>query len=307
MYAHVGRGSSSMNQKDNSNMTFIIHSILADPIKRRLITFIGERGKVRFKDLKNHLKISTGSLYYHLGKLKDYIAKDSSRMYYLTEAGKKVYKCIRNIELDEANSGLLYRLSPLVRVAKVVLLPEWFRSLAEHRMLLVSIAIISLIVGILSANVPAAIPSLSLELSLLSYTKASSSIIPPYISYILSWLATSILAELLSLLFHGEKGGHIELFLLSAVAFLPLSLYPLCYYIVIQQFPMSLMGGKGCMIIVTLIGLLLQVLTLGYLTVAIHASKGIRLEKAFLIVAMIYYISMAYVILFKGSQITLTP
>ena len=76
----------------------LIYSILGNVHKRKIITFIGERGKVGFTDLKRELKMSVGNLYYNLDSLSPFIIKDENRKYMLSERGVQLYHILQEEE-----------------------------------------------------------------------------------------------------------------------------------------------------------------------------------------------------------------
>lgn len=77
-----------------------IYNVLGSSIKRKIVEIIAEKGAVSFTELKRSLNLSVGALYYNLDGLKDFVTKDESRRYVLTERGLKLYKAMR--EGDEA-------------------------------------------------------------------------------------------------------------------------------------------------------------------------------------------------------------
>ncbi len=73
----------------------LIYEIISHPIRIKIIELLYEKGSLSFTDLKNELKISTGSLYYHLSILSDFIEQDPKRKYCLNSQGEKLYEFIK--------------------------------------------------------------------------------------------------------------------------------------------------------------------------------------------------------------------
>ncbi|MCS7364999.1 MAG: winged helix-turn-helix domain-containing protein, partial [archaeon GB-1867-035] len=68
-----------------------MYQALGSSLRRRIIEFLGTRGKARVTEIKKALKVSTGSLYYNLELLRDLIDRDENKKYYLTEKGWIAY------------------------------------------------------------------------------------------------------------------------------------------------------------------------------------------------------------------------
>ncbi|MEM3114021.1 MAG: hypothetical protein QXY72_02640, partial [Nitrososphaerota archaeon] len=69
--------------------------LLRHKTRRRIILAIGDSGRISATTLRDMLKISTGSLYYNLRQLKDFVTQDEDRNYVLTEEGERVYKVLK--------------------------------------------------------------------------------------------------------------------------------------------------------------------------------------------------------------------
>lgn len=69
--------------------------LLRHKTRKRILLAIGDNEKVSATTLRDLLKISTGSLYYNLRQLKDFVTQDQERNYVLTEEGKKVYMILK--------------------------------------------------------------------------------------------------------------------------------------------------------------------------------------------------------------------
>jgi len=57
------------------------YALLKDPARRKIVTLLGEQGKMGFKDLKENLQLGVGTLYYHLDMLLDFLTQDKHRKY----------------------------------------------------------------------------------------------------------------------------------------------------------------------------------------------------------------------------------
>lgn len=124
--------------------------LLRHKTRRRIILAIGDAGKISATTLRDMLKISTGSLYYNLRQLKDFVRQDEDRNYTLTEEGERVYKVLKEggvLSLD------LLRPKPPGRFTKLVtsmFFPIWlFSPLYESIGLRIITSSLSIMVSIL--------------------------------------------------------------------------------------------------------------------------------------------------------------
>jgi len=94
---------------------------LSNPSRRRIIEVIGGAGKVSFSQIKKETNISTGAIYYHLSRLRDFVEVDDKRRYYLNGNGERLYERIvrgYSAQRQEGESTTLsrYTLTPLARL-----------------------------------------------------------------------------------------------------------------------------------------------------------------------------------------------
>ena len=67
-----------------------LFTILAHPIRRRILTYIFEYGFISFTTMSKEWKIATGTLYHHLKGLGTLIYQDEHSRYLLTEKGEQI-------------------------------------------------------------------------------------------------------------------------------------------------------------------------------------------------------------------------
>ena len=72
-----------------------------NPVRQRILQLIGEKGVVGYNSLKNTLKIPSGTLYYHLKKLKSLVSQNPDKLYYLTSDGAHILNYIYTGSLSE--------------------------------------------------------------------------------------------------------------------------------------------------------------------------------------------------------------
>lgn len=123
--------------------------LLRHKTRRRILLAIGDSGKINATTLRDMLKISTGSLYYNLRQLKDFVKQDEDRNYVLTEEGERVYKVLK--EGGSLSPDLLKPKPPstLMKIVTNVFFPIWlFPPLYESAGLRIIISSLSAIVSL---------------------------------------------------------------------------------------------------------------------------------------------------------------
>ena len=66
-----------------------IYNMLRNPLRRRILELLYERGEMSASELKRELNISMGTLYYHLDILSPFIRQTMARKYCLSDAGRR--------------------------------------------------------------------------------------------------------------------------------------------------------------------------------------------------------------------------
>jgi len=275
------------NDKDDDVLR--AYQILAHPVKRGIIKFLGEKGRAGFSELQRHLNTSTGTLYYNLEQLEGFVKQDDARKYMLTEKGKALYEILTRDEerlkayLSSMGSPALMRFKHISKPLRVLFLPKWLEYLVSKDSYYLILSVVSLILSFISICIG------KLRFSLFFFTGVIENYVVLFLSYILSWLMIYALLELLSLLFHGIYRDHLRLFLSVPSGLTPLLIYPIVYHIISRYTYNDFIIG-ACLI-------LLQTMAIGYLTVILSSVKKLRMEHAFIIVSIVYYICLMYNIL----------
>jgi len=83
-----------------------ILSILAHPLRRKILIFIHEKGECSFTDLLNVLEVDTGKLSFHLRSLSVFTEQTSAGKYKLSKTGEKALHAIRDVEMWAENASV---------------------------------------------------------------------------------------------------------------------------------------------------------------------------------------------------------
>ena len=131
-----------------------------------------KRGAARFSDIKNSTGLSTGSIYYHLERMVDYVRKDSKE-YTLTEQGLRFLQEIDHNYIDS-------RPDPISVSQKAVedLMPSRkniaSQSLKEFMWIIPYACIVAVIVSVLQLNLALGLPGLDLDKMIANASLVSS-------------------------------------------------------------------------------------------------------------------------------------
>jgi uncharacterized RDD family membrane protein YckC len=81
-------------------------SILAHPLRRKILEYIHEKGECSFTDLLNVLEVDTGKLSFHLRSLSVFTEQTSAGKYRLSKTGIRALHVIRDVEMWAENTNI---------------------------------------------------------------------------------------------------------------------------------------------------------------------------------------------------------
>ncbi|MEM2016715.1 MAG: helix-turn-helix domain-containing protein [Nitrososphaerota archaeon] len=298
----------SLGSMDSSSEDELVW-LLRHKTRRRIILAIGDSGRISATTLRDMLKISTGSLYYNLRQLKDFVTQDEDRNYVLTEEGERVYKVLKE---GGVLSPDLLRPKPPSRLMKIItniFFPIWlFSPLYENTGLRIITSSLSIIVSAF----------------LLIYTRTSPLILniydsPPNIYEIISKYLGNLAILYLSLtfisllasgrLFHFKKtikniedtkreilnslNDELKFFLSLIVALIPILLYP-GLLALDKFFNLNLLPQLGTPYyyrVRDLYMIIAQSLSLPFLIALVAYGRRLSGTTAAIVVLLVYFIS----------------
>ncbi len=258
-----------------------IHSALGHPIRKRLIEFLSEKGEAGFKDLKESLGVSVGTLYYHLENLGDLITQNDRRKYVLTEKGKAAKKLLESgAEVQAVDSLTSAEIQGTRRYAtEIFLAPRLFKAISTspHRFLPEV-----LIIFAASAYL---FDSAHIEPTLILYITQPTVRTLTYVlgEVLLAWFGLFAIAELSSYFLYGRKGGEVALLLGIPFTLLPTLLLPSAIVVGLRLNNASF----------TLLFLPLQAWSFLLLTALVAVVKGIPVEKSAMITLILVFVNLA--------------
>ncbi|MGB9659564.1 MAG: DUF7347 domain-containing protein [Nitrososphaerales archaeon] len=241
-----------------------LSDITNSPARVRILEIIGEKGSVSFTEIKRETGLSTGSIYYHLYYLKDFVARDADRRYALTEKGKRLLEKLGMKPLIKEKTSLALKSLSIITLAPI------FKRVTYSKGGCIIVTILALAFG--------SIANLYSRSNQFLLSVPSKGIINPIISTLVTgWLLTFILAELFSLITTETRfGGELELFTTIALSFIPLHIYS---YFSNLQFS-------------NIILIPMQIWSAILLAGGLNISKGVNLTHSFIFSLIVLYLSI---------------
>lgn len=242
-----------------------LYEVLGSEIRRKILIYIGERGSVRFTDLKNYIGISVGSLYYHLDILEGLVIQTPDKRYTLSEEGREAYKLLTEKSIEVPRKSLVTNILYGIMLSHLIVKLSEKRSL---RYLIMVLLFISYLYLPYSAHI---VPGGLFILSLGKY----------YLFYsLLTWFLIYLFSDILSSLLFKRWGiGHM---LLLELTILPVSIL----YIIPSILTLFNIA------INEYIFLIFQAWSLSVLGFIIAYSKGLKVERGLLIALALLYINL---------------
>ncbi|MCK4243356.1 helix-turn-helix transcriptional regulator [Candidatus Bathyarchaeota archaeon] len=281
-----------MPNEDLSKDTRQIYAALSHPIRKTIVDLMAKNERIGFRDLKEELNVSVGTLYYHLDTLGDLITQDKKRKYILTDKGKLAIKIFTSSKETLEDMGIKEKTPHVTlfnRITSIVLPKQLFAFISStpRKRIVEATAIIALGSWLLAEA--------RLEPILLFFNSRPT--VEPYmiaIKFFASWLLIFALSDGLSYLIYRRKEEHLTL--LSGTAF---SLSPIIFYAFLWALVKAISPGFllndifwwGLMLIC-------QIWSIGLLSIAISISKALRIDRAAVISFLIQYLNIIYVLFF---------
>jgi DNA-binding transcriptional ArsR family regulator len=192
------------------------HALLKDETRRRILEILGEQGKAGFKDLRETLNISVGTLYYHLDILGDFITQDKSRKYQLNERGRLLYQALKEGRPPPAfiaGAVLSNRLLSLFFMSTVL-------SQLASSLKWLPLSITILILGAIGAGFA------RLDSILLFFLQSGRSFDTAFIIFFFCWIGIFLFLDLMAFIVYRRSGEDFNLLTCIGFSALPIATYP---------------------------------------------------------------------------------
>ncbi len=198
--------------------------VLGKPVCRRILRFLGERGRASFKELKEGLGVSVGALYYNLKLMRSLVAQDEEKRYFLTERGREALRLLTvALHMGEAEGVLLPAPGLLERL---------FSAIYVRPGLSVPLAVAILGLGAYLSASSGLTPIMLLFSSRLHYGPTASAAL-----FIGGYALLASSASAISFALTRTRKGLLPLLLGSAVSMGPSALFPLLWILLAPARP----------------------------------------------------------------------
>jgi len=254
-----------------------MYGMLRHPIRKRILEILGERGKVRFTDLKRDVGIGVGKLYYHLSILGSLIAQDEYKEYMLSGEGERAYELLK-----AGDYGVVYPKPPgvLDLAFSFVTVKPFFHLLQFNRNVGLSLSLLILSLEV-CFNILARLDPILLFLidrpTVSTFEILLKSVIGPFLVF--------IFCDLSSTYFFRRTGNHIELFAGIVLCQTPLVLFSSIWVVFAGSIRSALFLGYFLFFV-------LQAWLLLLLISALNVLKRLKVSQAALIVLALTYINI---------------
>ncbi|HEV2120030.1 MAG TPA: winged helix-turn-helix domain-containing protein [Candidatus Bathyarchaeia archaeon] len=272
--------------KTASKDMFYLYGIVSHPLRRKIVEILGE-GPTSFTVLKKRVDVKVGTLYYHLDMLKGLITQDEQKRYQLTTVGTDAYTKLQSREYVDSTMraqeipGQKRRLDQLGNMLSLGPVWPWLASnYVVPKIGALALAALGAII-VYQAR-------LETVLLFLNTVPTATTLLP--LEYILSWIAVFGIADLGSTILYRRKGEHIALFLATGYTLIPIIGFALWWSFQLNGSfpnpPVSILLLSRSILIV------LQAWSLGMLARAVSTIKGLRLERAAVVIMAVAYASI---------------
>ena len=251
-----------------------IYKILGSEVRRRILVYIGDRGSVRFTEMRRDLKLSVGSLYYHLDLLKGLVTQKSDKSYTLTSGGLEVYRRIK-----EGGRGGWGVSGGVVRVLLVIPLFEVLNQSVARSLVAIAVSSAVLIMT-----------SLISGLGMFGVYPVENSGQPPTLTVLSSLFGLWILLDTACSTIYGRFGvNHVQFFSQVSIIYL-------LYYLILSTAAALRMTFPNYLF------LAIQAWLALIMGAAVAVSKGVRLERGFMVTLLALYLNTAILMLMGGNM-----
>jgi len=233
-----------------------VFKALAHPLRRRILLFLYKKGSATHSDLSK-IESKAGVLYHHLRLLKGLIEKDEKHRYFLTEKGKEAVRILLENYFYLADSGL----------SRILLRREFEKTTKLKIVFSLSLFFMTLVMLSLQRKY---------AIFLLLIIPMELDAIICMVSYLCSWILSTLLAVFLAKILYGKSTKIHEMLWRTAFSFI---------FLILLLIPLEDLLSP-------ILQLLAQVLLLLYFTSIISVTLKIWLKRAAIITLLIHYTSL---------------
>lgn len=258
-----------------------IFEVLSHRIRRKIIRLIGENRGITYSEILGRLNIDTGTLNYHLSKMKNFIVKNDGR-YFLNPNGLTAYRILKYVEdiegkpvMVEKNREFSKTISDFINSFLYIYMSP-IRAFSEVRVKPKTYTFISILFS-----------SIFLLLSIYLYNFFTA-----FLTYLIPLVGTIFLVKIVY-----KTSSQIPIFLINyGLALSPAIIFLLVKLILLININNCIIANSIEEIIINyfltnIFRPLLTVIFLGYLLIGIRESYKLSNSQSFVIIILILFLS----------------
>lgn len=248
-----------------------LYEALSHPIRRRILRLIAERGFTTYSDLIAELELTPGSLYHHLGSMKDLVVQDEDKRYLFSSLGTQATKLLDTgtgyVATNPAQNMLELRKNPLFEIFSLQSLITTLNKAPIHS-IMESILVIGLL-GWLSFSMNTLVAGYIILFQKYSFPISLLTVITSCGTLFLIFEGGS------RYLFHRPQEVR-GIWFITVISFLPQMIFLGIWYFLLRFFELTNISSTLALVIITCLqfwSLLIQVVNL-------RRIKKLAMEKA---------------------------
>jgi len=255
----------------------ILFNLISHPIRIKIIELLATNGSMGFSELKKELRISTGSIYYHLSVLSDFIIQDEKKKYKLNQEGYRLYNFIKNGEYKFTSSKNENKIMKINNIFNGNIL--FLFLLNNNKLIFVLLPILIILYSEIYSfsNIFLRILFLK-DVRLIQFTDS-------LFNFAINWILIYLIIEIIFSIFFKNRKNQAYLF-----ACIPFTYTPLVIYSILFKF-ISTFANE---IFLRFAFALFQAWTIIMLIKAIQVSKGESLQNILIAILILYMASIVY-------------
>ena len=259
--------------------------VIDHPVRAKIISLLGERGQLGWKELSTELGVKTGALYHHLDTLEGLVERDASKKYSLTKSGKIVYSRTsesHTIESVQKAASEIKKEGTGRRVLASVFVP---RSLIGTLVSSREVAVLILVATVGGLTLLSAATGVS---PVLYYLRLDSGVLQTVGGFLASLAGAVMLCYASARLAFGTAVDIISLAASSALSFIPVFAAA-----ALAQAPSISAALAASSTGFTLVLVFFQTWSATILGAGLSVASGVRIERALLVSLVALYATMA--------------
>ncbi|MHA1885313.1 MAG: winged helix-turn-helix domain-containing protein [Promethearchaeota archaeon] len=266
---------------------------MSHEIRRKIITIIGENEFTSFTQLKNELKVSTGTIYHHLETLSGLIEQKEDKKYYLKDLGLYAYNSLKD-NIETINTPQREFKSPILRKMMRITAKRFIVFNKRDRIITILLSIGIIVLGLILCNLSGFTSillffvDLSSENTSLFYKTLSN------LSFMLNFFFFFIIIEGVTRFFYNKKENTINLLTSFGIIQFPMIIYLILHFVFETS---GLIILSSINLVDNILMIVFQVWSLWLLSYSLSVKKGLKIESSLIFALLLHYSGFTIILL----------